>query len=100
MTTAPDTSRLERTLGVVLRTGALASTVLLAAGLAVALGRPSAALGPVLISAGLCILMATPAARVIASVIGYASERDWTFFALTATVLVILLGSLLVALSG
>jgi len=39
MTTAPDTSRLERTLGVVLRTGALASTVLLAAGLAVALGR-------------------------------------------------------------
>jgi uncharacterized membrane protein len=44
--------------------------------------------------------MATPAARVIASVIGYATERDWTFFALTATVLVILLGSLLVALRG
>lgn len=100
MTTAPDTSRLERMLGVVLRTGALASTALLAAGLALALGRPPAALGPVLISAGLCMLMATPAARVIASVIGYATERDWTFFALTATVLVILLGSLLVALTG
>lgn len=100
MTTAPDTSRLERILGVVLRTGALVSTVLLAAGLALALGRPSAALGPVLVSAGLCILMATPAARVVASVIGYAAERDWAFVALTAIVLIILLGSLLVALTG
>jgi uncharacterized membrane protein len=100
MTAAPDTSHLERILGVVLRTGALASTVLLAAGLALALGRPSAALGPILVSAGLCILMATPVARVIASVIGYAADRDWTFFALTATVLGILLGSLLVALSS
>jgi uncharacterized membrane protein len=100
MTAAPDTSHLERILGVVLRTGALASTVLLAAGLALALGRPSAALGPILVSAGLCILMATPVARVIASVIGYAADRDWTFFALTATVLGILLSSLLVALSS
>jgi uncharacterized membrane protein len=100
MTTAPDTTRLERILGVVLRTGALASTVLLAAGLVLALSRPSAALGPVLVSAGLCVLMATPGARVVASVIGYATERDWTFFALTAAVLVILVGSLLVALTG
>jgi uncharacterized membrane protein len=100
MTTAPDTSRLERILGAVLRTGALASTVLLAAGLALALGRPAATLGPLLTAAGLVILMATPVARVIASVIGYATERDWTFCALTATVLVILLGSLFVALTG
>ncbi len=100
MTTAPDTSRLERIVGVVLRAGATASTVLLAAGLALVLGRPSLPLGSILVSAGLCILMATPVARVVASVVGYATERDWTFFTLTATVLVILLGSLLVALSG
>ena len=101
MTDAPDTGRLERILGVVLRIGAVTSTSLLAVGLRHCRfqARPSA-LGPLLMSAGLLILMATPVARVVASVIGYAAERDWTFLVLTATVLVILLGSLLVALNG
>ena len=100
MTDAPDTGRLERILGVVLRFGAVISTSLLAVGLILSLSSPSVPLGPLLMSAGLLILMATPVARVVASVIGYAAERDWTFLVLTATVLVILLGSLLVALNG
>jgi uncharacterized membrane protein len=100
MTDAPDTGRLERILGVVLRIGAVTSTSLLAVGLVLSLSSPSVPLGPLLMSAGLLILMATPVARVVASVIGYAAERDWTFLVLTATVLVILLSSLLVALNG
>ncbi len=100
MTDAPDTGRLEGILGVVLRIGAVISTSLLAVGLVLSLSRPSAPLGPLLTSAGLLILMATPVARVVASVIGYAAERDWTFLVLTTTVLVILLGSLLVALNS
>jgi uncharacterized membrane protein len=39
-------------------------------------------------------------ARVVTSVAQYAAERDWLFVALTATVLVVLVGSLLVALRG
>jgi uncharacterized membrane protein len=100
MTIAPDTSRLERILGVVLRTGALTSTVLLAVGLTLSIASPPAAPGYFLTSAGLLVLIATPVARVVASVIGYVAERDWTFVVLTATVLVILLGSLVVALTG
>lgn len=100
MTIPPDTGRLERVLGLVLRTGALASTALLAAGLALALVSPPSTLGRTLMSAGLVILIATPVARVVASVIGYAAERDWVFLALTGTVLGILLGSLAVALTG
>jgi uncharacterized membrane protein len=100
MTIPSGTGRLEDTLGVVLRTGALASTALLAVGLALALVSPSSAPGRALTSAGLVILIATPVARVVASVISYAIERDWVFLALTGTVLVILLGSLAVALTG
>jgi uncharacterized membrane protein len=100
MTPPPDTSRLERVLGAVLRTGAVASTALLAAGLALTLILPASTAATALISAGLVILIATPVARVIASVVAYAAERDWVFLVLTATVLVILLGSLAVALTG
>ncbi len=100
MTDGPDVSRLERIVGVVLRTGTLMSTALLAAGLVLSLARPPLALGRALTAAGLVILIATPVARVVASVAAYAAERDWTFVALTATVLLILLGSLLVAITG
>jgi uncharacterized membrane protein len=44
--------------------------------------------------------MATPVARVVASVAGYAAERDWTFFTLTLSVLLTLLGSLMIAILG
>jgi uncharacterized membrane protein len=100
MTNGLDVSRLERVVGTVLRTGALASTALLAAGLALSMADPSLAFGPALTSAGLVVLIATPVARVVASVIEYAAERDWTFVVLTGTVLLILAGSLLVAITG
>jgi uncharacterized membrane protein len=88
--------RLEHVVGVVLRIGALVSTAILALGLAVALARPSSAAGPAVIRAGLLVLLATPVARVIASVLDYARDRDWLFAALTFIVLVIVLGSLIV----
>lgn len=100
MMRAPDTNQLERILGTVLRTGALSSTLLLAVGLVLSMASPSLALGHALTSAGLLILIATPVARVVTSVAGYAVERDWTFVVLTGTVLLILFGSLLVALTG
>ena len=48
--------------------------------------------------AGLIILMATPALRVLVSAIEYTGHRDWLFAGLTATVLLVLAGSLFVAL--
>jgi uncharacterized membrane protein len=41
--------------------------------------------------------MATPVARVVVSVVEYALERDWLFTTLTMAVLIILTGSLIVA---
>jgi uncharacterized membrane protein len=90
--------RLERLLGTVLRLGALTSTALLACGLILQLSGIDRSLSGALTAAGLVVLMATPVLRVVVSVGEYAVERDWTFLALTASVLVILLGSLLVAL--
>jgi uncharacterized membrane protein len=100
MTAASDTSRLERLLTVVLRAGALASTLLLGAGLLIAMAAPGGAAGPGLISAGLVLLIATPVARVVVSVVGFAAGRDWLFVALTGAVLLVLTGSLLLALGG
>ena len=91
--------RLERLLGRVLRAGAVSSTVLLAAGLLLRLAGIDPGLSTVLTQIGLVVLMATPVARVVVSVADYGAQRDWTFLALTGTVLVILLGSLLVALA-
>jgi uncharacterized membrane protein len=92
--------RLERLLGIVLRVGALTSTTLLSVGLLFLLAAPSRALGSWMATVGILILIATPVARVVTSVAQYAAERDWLFAILTAMVLVVLLGSLLVALGG
>jgi uncharacterized membrane protein len=88
--------RLEHMLGLVLKAGALTSTALLAVGLVFQLAGIVPALSATLTRAGLVVLMATPVARVVVSVGEYAAEKDWLFFALTAAVLVILVGSLLV----
>jgi uncharacterized membrane protein len=98
--TPPSAGRLERSLGRILTVGVLASTGLLAAGLLLQLlaVEPGAASG--LTQAGLIVLMATPVARVVASVVEYALERDWLFAMLTTTVLMILLGSLAVSMRG
>jgi uncharacterized membrane protein len=47
-----------------------------------------------LIQLGLLLLIATPVARVVFSVVAFTRQRDWTYVALTAVVLVILLFSL------
>ena len=98
--TPPATDRLERWLGKILMAGVLASTGLLAAGLLLQLLGVELAAATALTNAGLIVLMATPVARVVVSVVEYSLERDWLFAALTTTVLVILLGSLIVSLRG
>lgn len=91
--------RLERIVGYVLRVGSLASTSILAVGLALALLIPSFAPGHMIIRIGLFVLLLTPVARVVASVVEYTSDRDWLFASLTFTVLVIILGSVLVGIA-
>ena len=93
-----DAVRFEQVLGRVLRVGSIVSTALLAVGLGLALAAPGAGAASMLLSAGLVALMATPVARVVVSVIEYVSERDWAFAAVTAAVLVVLTGSLIVAI--
>ena len=89
-------SRLENTIGLVLRAGVTASSIALAAGLALDLFNAPAA--PWLLHVGIVMLLATPAARVIVSIAEYIRERDWTFATLTAIVLAELLASAVAAL--
>ncbi len=93
-----ESERLERWLGRILGVGAVTSTALLALGLLLQLSGGPARVADALTHLGLIILIATPVARVVASVVDFTIERDWAFATLTALVLVILLGSLLVAL--
>jgi len=95
---AAPTQDLERILGRVLLIGSGLSTIVLALGLVLAVLWPAHAAGERLLRAGLVILMATPALRVLVSVVEYAQRRDWLFAGLTATVLLVLASSLLVAL--
>jgi uncharacterized membrane protein len=89
-------NRLERTVGLVLRTGVIASSVALAAGLILTfIGAPGA---PVLLQVGVLTLLATPVARVVVSIVEYVGEGDWTFVTLTAIVLIELLASAVAAL--
>ena len=89
-------TRIERTIGTVLRVGVLVSTVALAAGLVLELlDAPGA---QQLLTLGILTLLATPVARVLVSIVEYAAERDWRFVTLTAIVLVELLASAVAAL--
>lgn len=89
-------SRLEGTIGVVLRAGVAASSLALAAGLVLQfMNAPGAQW---LLHAGILTLLATPVARVVVSIVEYVRERDWTFATLTAIVLVELLASAVAAL--
>ncbi len=47
-----------------------------------------------LVQVGLVVLLLTPVARVFASVVAFALERDWLYVAITTAVLVMLLTSL------
>jgi uncharacterized membrane protein len=93
-----DTERLERWLGKILGVGAVTSTALLTAGLVLQLAGALPEVATVTTHAGLIVLIATPVARVVASVADFTLSRDWVFVTLTSLVLVILFGSLLVAI--
>lgn len=89
---------LERVIGLVLRAGVMASSACLAVGLVLALMNGEGGIAGVLLHAGIIVLLATPVARVIVSIVRYASERDWTFTVLTMIVLIELMASAAVAL--
>jgi uncharacterized membrane protein len=93
-----ESERLERWLGKILGVGAVTSTALLAVGLVLQLAGALPQGADHLTHAGLIILIATPVARVVASVVDFTLSRDWLFVTLTSLVLVILLGSLLIAI--
>ncbi|RPJ58758.1 MAG: DUF1634 domain-containing protein [Acidobacteria bacterium] len=97
--TEPSTARLERNIGRVLRAGAIFSAALLAAGLVFEAAAPASPAAGFLLAAGLIVLMATPVARVVLSIVEFGAEGDWRFVAIGLTVLGVLLGSLLHAIS-
>jgi uncharacterized membrane protein len=78
-------ANLELLIGRVLRLGVTASSVSLAAGLLALFVLPGAS--AFLLQAGIIILILTPTARVVLSIVEYASARDWTFTLLTSIVL-------------
>ena len=90
-------SPLELTIGRVLRLGVGASSVLLAAGLLLALIHEADGVAKIVLTTAIVVLLATPAARVAISVVEYVRERDWLFVALTLIVLLTLAGSVVVA---
>ena len=94
MTEAP-LGRLEVHLGRLLLVGVLASATCLTAGLLLTLAGRSA---EVILTTGLVLLMATPILRVIVSIVEYVRMRDWFFVAVTMFVLLVLAGTVLVAL--
>jgi uncharacterized membrane protein len=100
MTVRPDTARLERIVGVVLRLGVAASTVFLAAGLVMSFLDGAAGAARFLLNTGVIVLLATPVARVVVSMVEYAFERDWIFVGLTLTVLLELLAGGVAAIYG
>ena len=71
-------ARMERVVGIVLRSGVIASSACL--------------------TVGLILELATPVARVVVSTAEYVSERDWRFAALTGIVLLELVASAIAAL--
>lgn len=93
-------SALEFTIGRVLRLGVGASSVLLAAGLLLALLGGADRVVHTVLAAAMVILLATPAARVAISVVEYVREQDWLFVALTSIVLLTLAGSVVAAFWG
>jgi uncharacterized membrane protein len=91
---------LERRIGLVLTSGSLLSTALLALGVAVVLTAPAASAGPILIQTGLMIVMATPIVRVIVSMVGFAQAHEWKFVVMTVAVLGVLAASVIAAFTG
>jgi uncharacterized membrane protein len=93
------TDQMERVLGRVLGAGSMASTVLLAMGLLLTIAVPDASATAPLVHAGLIILMSTPLARVLVATLGYCQSREWSSALMAGTVLLVLIGSVIVALT-
>ncbi len=87
---------LEFLIGRVLRVGVMTSTACLAAGLVALFVVP--AVSTWLLQAGIVVLILTPTARVVLSIVEYASARDWTFTLLTSIVLLELIAGAVAAL--
>ena len=96
--TMSTTERLETRIGQLLRASSIASTVLLAVGLALAIARPDLDAQRYLLQSGLIILLAGPVARVALSAMTYARAREWSSAGLAVTVFVVLIASAVVAL--
>lgn len=92
-----DAAALETLLGRVLGAGVRFSAVLLGAGLVLFLAGAWPAVANGLLNAGLVSLMLTPMLRVVVSVAESFRARDWTFFTLTAAVLLVLAGTVVLA---
>lgn len=87
---------LEDLLGRLLTTGVVTSAVTLAIGLVLQLASYD---GHLVLQTGLILLMATPVLRVIVSLVEYVRLRDWFFTATTGAVLLVLLTSIVLALT-
>jgi uncharacterized membrane protein len=89
---------LERAVGLVLRTGVMASSACLTVGVVLVLisGGEGGVAG-ILLRTGIIVLLATPVARVVVSTVQYIILRDWTFAVLTTIVLVELMASVVAA---
>jgi uncharacterized membrane protein len=94
-----DTHATEHTLGRLLSAGTRLSTLTLAIGLVLALLR-AGAISTWLLHAGLIVLLATPVMRVAVSVATFAAQREWRFVLFTATVLLLLITGILVAIDA
>lgn len=91
-------TRLERSIGIVLRAGVLASSGCLAFGLVLWLVGGNEVASSLLLQIGILILLCTPVARVVISTVEYATAGEWTFATLTAIVLLELVASGVAAL--
>jgi len=91
--------RFERGMGRMLGAGVAVAAVLLTGGLALWTLGMERVIAERLLHAGFVALMLTPVVRVIASIVGFAQERDWVFALITAGVLALLAGGLWMALS-
>jgi uncharacterized membrane protein len=88
-----------RAMTIVIRVGTALSTALLALGVVVALVALESGAGDLLLKAGLIILMITPVANLIVALVDEISVREWGFVVAGLVVLLLLGGSVLVALS-
>jgi uncharacterized membrane protein len=96
---SPADARFERGMGRLLGGGVAVAAVLLIGGLALWTLGVERRIAERLLHAGFVALMLTPVLRVIASIVGFAQERDWVFALITVAVLTLLAGGLWMALS-